>query len=815
MSKVRTLYLYCLLLVLCLGMCTRQVRAQSGKQLLNAAHFSGKITVDGKLTESEWRKASKAMNFVQSATHPGEPSVQRTAVSILYDDEAVYVGAMMYETYPDSIVKQLSPRDDFENSNTDAFAVTFDTYFDKQNATQFAVTAAGVQADAIVKFDAVDRSWNAAWFSRVAYTDSGWSVEMKIPYSALRFPKKPIQQWGVNFLRIIRRYRERSYWNKVDPAVQNVIGQSGIVDSIHDIKAPLRLALLPYLSAYAENYDGAGVQSLNGGMDIKYGVSESFTLDMTLIPDFGQTLFDNRVLNLSPIEVRYDERRYFFTEGVDLFNKNDLFYSRRVGGTPINANKLNSQLDSNEVLTRNPATSRLYNAAKFSGRTRKNTGIGLFNAVSATTNATVTDTTTNAERRIQSSPFTNYNVVVIDQALKNNSYISLMNTNVNRKEKSYNANVSALLFKFADKANRYGISGSADMSRLYLPAATDVGYRGMLNVGKQSGNYTWFLQAKAISDRFNPNDLGYLDRNNIVSYLYYNTYNTYKPFWHINTTYNKIGMEYYRAFNPNAFAKAAIHGNHTIIYKSFHASGAYWDAQPGHAHDYFEPRTPGRYFEYPRNFMTGGWISSDYRRKFAFDLEGSKRWFPESSRRNLSWMASPRYRFTDKLSAIYKLSRNFGKDEVGFVSNVNDSIYLGTRNLHTTVNTLTAAYIFTGTMSLKLDGRHYWSQAEYSKYGLLGKDGRLSATGYNTNHNINYNSFNVFVNFVWQFKPGSEMSIVYQNSIYATGTNLIQDYINDVQYTFQAPQSNSLSLKIIYFLDYQTMEHALHRKREG
>jgi hypothetical protein len=789
---------------------------QEAKRTLNAVPLSGHIVLDGKLTESEWRNAPRASGFTQTSPRPGEQSVQRTEVSILYDDEAVYVGAMMHESNLDSVVKQLSPRDDFENSNTDAFGVTFDTYFDRQNATQFAVTAAGVQADGIVKFDAVDRSWNAAWYSKVSYNDSGWSVEMKIPYSALRFPKKDVQKWGVNFLRIIRRIRERSYWNEVNPAVTNLVGQSGVVNEIQSIKAPLRLALLPYLSAYAADYNGSRTQTVNGGMDVKYGVSESFTLDMTLVPDFGQTLYDNRVLNLSPIEVRYDERRYFFTEGVDLFNKNDLFYSRRVGGTPVNLKSLGSNLDSNEVVTRNPATTRLYNAAKFSGRTKSKTGIGLFNAVSAPTNAVVQDTVAGSERKIQTAPLTNYNVVVVDQALKNNAYLSLVNTNVTRMENSYNANVSSVLFKVSDKANRYGVSGSTDVSQLFNQSSTDVGYRGLLNFGKQSGNYTWSLNSKAITDRFNPNDLGYLDRNNTISAILYNIYNTYKPFWLINTTYNKIGLEYYRSYNPSAFSRAAMHGNHVVTLKSFHAAGFYWDAQPGDGHDYFEPRTLGRYYVYPRNHMIGGWISSDYRRKFAFDLETSKRWFNGTDRNTDYWKASPRYRFSNKLSAIHAVSIVNARNDVGFVNNVHDSIYLGTRYLRTITNTLTAAYIFTSKMSLKLDARHYWSQASYSRYGLLGADGTLdNNSGYSKNHDINYNSFNAFLNFIWQFKPGSEMSVVYQNSIYTSGQSLVSNYFNDVNYTLSAPQSNSLSVKVIYYLDYHTLERGLSKRRGG
>ncbi len=787
--------------------------AQQPCKTMNACRKNSHITIDGHLTDAAWHTAPVATNFVQSAPQPGMPSRQRTEVRMMYDDDAIYIGAIMHEKTGDSVVHQLSPRDDFEDSNTDAFGVNFDTYLDRQNALQFVVTAAGVQADGIVRFDGVDRSWNAAWFSRVSHTDSGWSVEMKIPYAALRFPKKSEQQWGVNFMRIIRRSREKSYWNTVNPAVPNATGQAGRVDSISNIKSPVRLALLPYISGYASQYADAKSQSINGGLDLKYGLSESFTLDMTLVPDFGQTRFDNKVLNLSPIEVRYDERRYFFTEGVNLFNKNDLFYSRRVGGTPINAGNAETNLSANEVVISNPAATRLYNAFKISGRTGKSTGLGFFNAVSASTAAIVKDTINNTGRSIETSPLTNYNVIVVDQALKNNSNISFVNTSVLRAGSTYDANVSSVLYKFANKANSYGFNGSTDISQRIYTNNNDVGHRTMLNGGKLSGNYTWSLNTKVISDNFNPNDLGYLDRNNLISAVLYNVYNTYKPFGHINTTYNKIGLEYYRAYNPATFAKAAMHGNHVVTFTSFHTIGAYWDAQPGTANDYFEPRTKGRYYQLPANAMTGGFISSDYRRRFALDLEGSRRWFGTEGR-NVAYMSvSPRFRFTNKLSAIYSFWTENKNNDVGFVARQSDSVYLGTRKLQTTVNSLYASYIFTRTMSLALDARHYWAQANYTRYDFLNTDGTLQATGYTNNHNTNFNSFNLFMNFIWQFRPGSEMSIVYQNSVYTNGTTLATDYMTNLRNNLQAPQSNSLSLKVIYYLDYQTIANAITRKQ--
>ncbi len=784
--------------------------AQCIKRTLKTGVADEKITIDGKLTEPAWQKTEKATGFIQYKPIPGQASSQRTEVSILYDNDAVYIGAMLYDSSPDSILKQLSARDD-DGGNTDEFGVFFDTYSDNQNATEFAVTAAGVQVDAIIKFGSGNAAWNAAWYSKVTVNDKGWCVEMKIPYSALRFPKKSVQSWGVNFFRNIRRYRETSYWNTVKPTESNSICQAGILDGIHDIKSPLRLSLLPYVSAYAQNYAGANTNTVDGGMDIKYGFNESFTLDMTLVPDFGQTIFDNKVLNLSPIEVRYDDRRYFFTEGLALFNKNDLFYSRRVGGAPVKSGAISGYLDSNEIVTQNPSATKLYNATKISGRTKHNLGIGFFNAVSAPAYATLEDTVTLKTRQFQTAPLTNYNVIVLDQALKNNSYVSFVNTNVSRKENSYNADVTAMLFKFANKSNTYGIDGSGDVSQLYYTSKPDVGYRYYFDFAKLSGNNTWDIKTSSISDRFNPNDLGYLGRNNITYYMLDEYYSVYKPFGIFNSAYNHIGADIYRVFNPNVFMQSDIFGSHSGVLKNYLTLGFYWVGQPMQINDYYEPRTAGRYYIRPQNYTLGGTFSSDYRKKFALDGEINNKWFSESNHNAFYWSLTPHYRFNDKFSMQYAFAWQKQQGDVGFVANVTDSVYLGIRDINTITNTLDAAYIFTSKMSLKLDARHYWSQADYSRFAFLSMDGKLTPTNYNVNHNINFNTFNVYMSYVWQFKPGSEISIVYQNSIYASGQNIVNNYFNDLNNTIQNPQNNSLSVKIIYYLDYLDLKNVFRK----
>ena len=307
------------------------------------------------------------------------------------------------------------------------FTVYIDGMFTQQNNFSFTVTAAGVQGDAADG----DNVWDAAWKSAVKVVEDGWIVEMEIPYSQLRFPKNEVQTWGINFRRSIRRLRESSYWSAIDPEVNGEVQQYGILTGIERIKPPLRLSFTPYAAAYLRVEDDGNPAtpavrpSGTAGTDLKYGINESFTLDVALIPDFGDVQFDNLEFNISPFEIYYAERRPFFTEGTAIFNRAGLFYSRRVGSTPSRYGTVYGQLnDSLETVLKNPDRTQLVNALKVSGRTKKGLGIGVFNAVTAPAFAKIQNLDSEEIRKIITEPLINYNVFVLDQQLRNNSYVS-------------------------------------------------------------------------------------------------------------------------------------------------------------------------------------------------------------------------------------------------------------------------------------------------------------------------------------------------------------------------------------------------------
>ena len=316
--------------------------------------------IDGDLSDEVWQNIGTATDFVQNYPAAGQPASKQTIVKLLYDNSAIYVAAYLYDD-PALIRKQITARDEEMQKDVDYFAVFFDTYHDKQNGFQFVVTSANVQSDARLgpnlgsgggfgEFG--DKTWDAVWESKVKIHKDGWSVEMKIPYISLRFARKDVQDWGLQFLRLIRRTNESCYWSPVDPSVNGLVNQFGHYTGLQQLQPPMRLSFSPYVSTgYRKSPDiGSGFNKtglLSGGMDLKYGVNESFTLDATLIPDFGQVISDNVVNNLSPFEIRFQENRPFFTEGTEIFNKAGLFYSRRVGATPTRYNDVRFFVASN------------------------------------------------------------------------------------------------------------------------------------------------------------------------------------------------------------------------------------------------------------------------------------------------------------------------------------------------------------------------------------------------------------------------------------------------------------------------------------
>ncbi len=796
--------------------------SQANKEI-KAVRINQPISIDGVLDEMEWQNASIATDFTQTEPVAGAKPSQKTEVRILYDDDAIYIGATLYEVAFDSVTQTLSQRDD--EGNADYFGVTFDTYGKGTIGFSYYVTSAGVQIDELLGINSADRTWDAVWYSEVSVHNDKWVAEFKIPFSAIRFPNQEIQNWKVNFTRIIRRKREESNWNYYDPAKLNFLSQFGKLNGIENIKAPLRLSFFPYISGYIENSQNGNAYSINGGMDVKYGINDAFTVDLTLIPDFGQVQFDNQVLNLSPFEVQFNEYRQFFTEGTDLFSKGGLFYTRRIGGRPINFNSVYDDLDSNEIVVDNPQIEQLINGTKFSGRTKKGLGIGVFNGITLASDAKIENIETGEIRTVQTNPLTNYNVTVVDQNLKYNSSITAINTNVWRSGHTYDANVSALEMNLFNKKEKYNLFLNGTLSQRYFEDETNLGFKYNLSTSKVSGNFQTSLQYNVADENYNPNDLGILFRNNYEQYIAIFNYNTYKPFWRIFRTWNSLEFYYFKLYNPSTFTSFTINYSGGASFKNYLWAGINASILPFNSYDYFEPRVQGRYYTLSGLTSFGGFISSDYSKPFALDVNlnyGERR---EPGRNEVSVRISPRFRFSDKFMLIYSTDYyQMNNDEgVGLTTDFRvqydgENPIFGRRDRTTIENVISANYIFTNRMGLTFRLRHYWSKVNYKTFHALTEQGTLGFTEYTgftpeniSLHNNNYNAFTIDMVYSWVFQPGSQLSLVWKNSIFSFDGEVEKNYFQNTEGLLGFPATNSLSFRLLYFIDYLKIKEMTNR----
>jgi hypothetical protein len=776
-------------------------------KIVSAYRTPNPIVLDGELNEPSWDKASSANDFTQLKPTPGEKASQTTEVKIIYDDHAIYIGAKLSDSDPDKILMQMSERDDL--GNTDFFGVVFDTYQGGVNGVGFLVTPSEVQFDMKLDTRNEDEGWDAVWFAKTKITEDGWIAEMRIPYSALRFPKKDVQEWGVNFTRMIKRNNEQVFWNEVDPNIQGFINQSGKLTGLKNIKAPLRLSANPFVAVYAENYSSKKDnisewgRSFSGGMDVKLGLNDAFTLDMTLIPDFGQVRSDNEVLNLTPFEVQFNENRQFFTEGTELFDKADVFYSRRIGGRPFYYSDVKNKLKEGEVITENPRDAQLYNATKVSGRTNGGTGIGVFNAITGRTYAKI-ENSEGETREVLTNPFSNYSVVVVDQNLKNNSYISLINTNVMRAGTAYDANVTGLEGNIKNRENTYSVNLEGAISQKFFGDKTNVGHAYDVEFAKISGKFLGEIGYNEISDTYDPNDLGFLTRNNVKHYHVYVKYEENSPFGAFNNANIGVFTRYTRQYNPDEFSDLGISIWGGMETKTFHDFSSRIRIEPVATFDFFEPRETGRFYRYPTNFSVNLEWDSDRRKKMSVGIEGDFRNFDEEGRQNIGFEVKPRFRFTNNFSMHYSWEFSKYANDVGYVTHndADSEIVFGIRDVKTVENRIGAQYSFDQNTNLNFNLRHYWSRVIQNSFHSLLEDGRLGLSNYSGEHNRNFNAFTIDMVFKWRFAPGSDVIAVWKNSVVGDTDEIFNNYYKNSKYLFDQPKSNSFSLKLVYYLDY-------------
>ncbi|MFI5252020.1 MAG: DUF5916 domain-containing protein [Bacteroidota bacterium] len=413
----------------------------------HATRLTHAISIDGMLNESDWKNAETFSDFRQFDPVEGVDPTEKTDVKLLYDDNALYVGIICHDSDPTGIVKQLTRRD--RTVQSDRMSVMIDSYHDHQTAFLFSGSVSDVQSDGVLSNDGrvYDIQWDAVWEFHSTITDSGWTGEFRIPFSALRFSTSDTGYvWGINFRRYIARKKETDEWvmqprNETPPGTISCVSCMGHLLGLNDIHPPLHLEIVPYTVAkesYLSQPDPFPLQkkfSPNVGADIKYGLTNNFTLDMAINPDFGQVEVDQSVLNLTVFETYYPEKRPFFLEGSQLFafgtmfdnSQMQLLYSRRIGRHP---EPPPGSLLPGYNYKDPPQNTTIVGAAKLTGRTNSGLSIGALSAVTDQEQGVQEDINGNALPPVTFEPRASYNVLRIKQDVMGNSTIGFMGTSV-------------------------------------------------------------------------------------------------------------------------------------------------------------------------------------------------------------------------------------------------------------------------------------------------------------------------------------------------------------------------------------------------
>ncbi len=544
------------------------------RPLVSAAPRRAAVHLDGRLDEPEWADAPAAGDFLQQDPHEGQPATQRTEVHFLYDDEALYIGARMYDTGGSRGVHGRLVRRD-QQTDGDYLMFVFDTYHDHAGRTILQVNPAGSKYDAGQAAPNADPSWDPIWDVTTSVDSLGWTAELRIPWSQLRFPRDSVQTWGMQIWRYEERVNETSMWSFWGKSEQGGPQRFGHLRELHIRGRPRGVELMPYgvtRAAYVRPTDpGSPFQRAHDygwrvGGDVKALLTSTLTLDATVNPDFGQVEADPAVVNLSAFEISFPEKRPFFVEGSGIFGFGgmscyfcsnvsgmSLFYSRRIGRPPHGA------APDSALHAEQPENTTILAAAKVTGRTASGLQIGLLDATTASERVHFVQPS-GARGVTEVEPFTNYFVARLKKAMRGGRVqLGTMATSVVRdlndpalrgllpahaeavgtdwdvtwhsQAYDFRGNLAAsnvqgddsALARIQRSSARYfqrpdrGTHGNGLLTNAYDPSLTALrGVGGYARLAKQSGVLRWDAQVNFRSPGFEVNDLAFLSRADYV-----------------------------------------------------------------------------------------------------------------------------------------------------------------------------------------------------------------------------------------------------------------------------------------------------------
>ncbi|MCF6131636.1 DUF5916 domain-containing protein [Flavobacterium wongokense] len=577
--------------------------------------------VDGKLDDSCWDTVEWATDFIEREPDENTPPTEQTKFKIVYDKNYLYFAFRCYDKDPKKIVKRMSRRDGFEG---DWIEVNIDSYHDKRTGFSFTSSVSGVKGDEFISFNGNnwDGSWNPIWVLKTAIDEEGWTAEVKIPLSQLKFGNDKEQIWGLQVQRRFFRAEERSVWQRVPLDAPGWVSEFGELRGLINIQPQKQLEIQPFVVTQLKTYpkeegnpfrDGKDTK-LNGGLDAKIGITNDLTLDLTINPDFGQVEADPAAIALDGFQIFFQERRPFFVENKNIFNyqfadgQDNLFYSRRIGRNPQGY----PNTTAGEYVDI-PDNTTILGAAKFSGKTKNGWSLGILESLTDKEFAKVSDNVTQREEIVE--PMTNYFVARAQKDFNNrNSFIGGIFTSTNRNlqdgELNYlrkSAYTAGIDFNHNWKNRKYYLTGhivgshvtgskeaitETQRSLTHLFQRVDAGHvnvdenrtsltgtGGRFEIGKSSvGHWRYYGFFSWRSPELELNDVGFLRQADDIKQIGILTYQTLKPigvFRRINsrfeqmTTYDFDGNHNRTQFtlSSDANTKNNWYLNYQLVYK--------------------------------------------------------------------------------------------------------------------------------------------------------------------------------------------------------------------------------------------------------
>ncbi len=720
--------------------------------------------IDGRMNEQIWQTIEWSDSFIQHDPYEGEEPSQPTAFKVLYDNKNIYIGIRAYDSEPEKIDTRLSRRDQIEG---DILAVQIDSYFDHQTAFTFMVNAGGVKMDGIYTNDGENQDWtpDPIWYTETSQDEKGWTAEMQIPLSQLRFSGKDEQVWGIQIGRLLFRNEELSLWQHVPRDAPGWVHMFGRLEGIKGLKSSRRIEILPYAVGKAESMEAetdnpfitGSKMDYSIGLDGKIGITSDLTLDFTINPDFGQVEADPSVVNLTAYETFYEEKRPFFIEGKNILNfplmigdgdiaNNNLFYSRRIGCHP----PFTPYTEEDEDYLGMPEYSTILGAAKLTGKTKTGFSIGLLDAVTQVEKAEIYQ---NGEHRVETvAPLTNYFLARIQKDYgKGATRIGGMITNILRSIQSDSLNflnksavTGGLDFYHSWKERTWFISAKSIFSlingteeamieqqrssrRYYQRPDADYvkvdssltslsGHGGSLFFGRQGNSHINFMiGGNWQSPGLEINDMGYLrDADQIFQFTWVGLrwWEPFSIFRNLNINLNQWSVWNFGRTNLQNGGNINMHAQ----FKN------YWGAGYGINFNSttFSTATlrggPGIYLPSSWNYWFD--LNTNQKKSVYFSLDGSYSKRNDGFSRNYSISPGvnlrPSRMFNLELNPFYRIN----KDNLQYVDEIdynNDSRYILARIAQTTLGmVMRLNYTITPNLTIQFYGQLFISAGKYS-----------------------------------------------------------------------------------------------------